>query len=127
MKPNSILFLGCCHGGLKKVALSLFVTCEQIAAVCGLRWSGTAQEFLVAFHTFLFNYCCHREEPEEAAKRAGSSIGRSLPFYSRYDSEADIITILNFGRHISPDLFPSPNLENCPVCNGGNLIVEDTV
>lgn len=113
LKPGSILFLGCCHGGLKKVALILFHNCENITSLCGLKWSGNSREFLVAFHSFLFNVCCAKEEPEIAVNRAASSIGRILPFYSRYDYESDLclLTLMD-GRH-HEDYSPTSQLSEC--------------
>jgi hypothetical protein len=37
LKPECILLLGCCRGGLKKVAFTLFLGCDRIDYICGPR------------------------------------------------------------------------------------------
>lgn len=90
MNSGSVLFLGCCHGGLKKVALILFCNCPTIVSVCGPRWKVSVHEVAVAIHTFLYNLLISQEEPLIAADRTSAAIGFSFPLYDRYDLEADI-------------------------------------
>ena len=55
LNPGAILLLGCCRGGLKKVALQLFSVCEQIDYVCGPRWTVTPADITAGFHCFIYN------------------------------------------------------------------------
>jgi hypothetical protein len=95
MNPNSIIFMGCCYGGLKRVALILFVSCPQITSVCGPKWTVDTANVPVALHTFLYNLLIAKEEPILAAERASASIGLSFPIYDRHELEAEVALMSN--------------------------------
>jgi hypothetical protein len=118
LNTNAVLFMGCCHGGLKKVSLILFSICHQISSVCGPRWNVSDREIPVALHVFLHNLISNREEPQVAADRAAASIGISFPFYNRYELEADLMIVYAVGRSQDADYRTSDelNLPDCPMC-----------
>ena len=118
LNTNAVLFMGCCHGGLKKVSLILFSICHQISSVCGPRWNVSVKEIPVALHVFLHNLISNREEPQVAADRAAASIGISFPFYNRYELEADLMIVYAVGRGRDDDYRTSDelNLPDCPMC-----------
>lgn len=95
MQPGSVIFMGCCHGGLKRVALILFTNCPQIASVCGPKWKISRHEVAVAIHVFLHNLLIAEEEPIVAAERTAAALGSSFPFYDRYELESDIAIMLD--------------------------------
>jgi hypothetical protein len=108
MQPGSVLFMGCCHGGLKRVSLILFTNCPQIVSVCGPRWKVSTHEVAVATHVFLHNLLIAEEEPTVAAERTAAALGSSFPLYDRYELEADIAVMMAHGDYISGDYKPTP-------------------
>lgn len=109
MNPGSVIFMGCCHGGLKRVALILFTSCPQIVSVCGPKWTISGHQVAVGIHVFLYNLIIAEEEPLEAAARTACAIGTSFPFYDRYELEADI-TIMERFAPLNSDYTPTEQL-----------------
>lgn len=91
MKRNSSLFLGCCAGGLKKIALILFHNCPSIASVCGPKGQTKVHDVTMALHTFLYNLIVRGEERDCAAMRASQATGYSFPHYDRFDHESELL------------------------------------
>lgn len=91
LNQDAIVFMGCCHGGLKKVSLILFSICDQISSVCGPRWTVNLAEVPVAIHVFLHNLLRNDIEPQYAAERTASALGIYFPYYNRYELETEII------------------------------------
>jgi hypothetical protein len=121
LNPNAVIFMGCCHGGLKKVSLILFCICAQISAVCGPRWTVNLAEVPVALHVFLHNLVTNTEEPQLAADRAAAALGMSFPFYSRYELETEIMIAQRYARGVdtSEDDYCTSaelSLPDCPTC-----------
>lgn len=87
MNSESILFLGCCRGGLKRVARKLFDGCDKIDYVCGPHWKVTKHEIATAFHVFLYNMEFRGEEPSTAVSRASTSVGYRFFFHDRIEIE----------------------------------------
>ncbi|MEI6656162.1 MAG: hypothetical protein WCP45_15470 [Verrucomicrobiota bacterium] len=118
LNPNAVLFMGCCHGGLKKVSLILFSICHQISSICGPRWTVNVGEVPVALHVFLHNLISNKEEPDVAARRAADAIGIAFPFYNRYELEADLMIVRQFALHSDADYRTSDDLglATCPAC-----------
>ena len=85
LREGTVVFLGCCHGGLKRVALILFCNCPQIVTVCGPRWKVDQFDVALGLHTFLNNILIKMEEPDCAAARTQEATGRSFPIYNRFD------------------------------------------
>jgi hypothetical protein len=84
---GSILMLGCCRGGLRAVAMQLFLSCGKIDYVVGPRWTVTAQEITTGFHIFLYNMVCRKEQPSTATKRASKGTGYDFYYYDRVEAE----------------------------------------
>ena len=97
MNSGSVLFLGCCNGGLKRVAMILFCNCPQITAVCGPKWKVTGHDVAVAIHCFLYNLLISGEEPIVVAERTSLAVGYSFPIYDRYELESEI-AIMQWAR-----------------------------
>ena len=87
LNPNSVLLLGCCRGGLKMVAMSMFLACAKIDYVTGPRWTVTASDITTAFHVFLYNLAIRREQPSTAATRASLATGYDFYYYDRVEIE----------------------------------------
>lgn len=89
LEQESILLLGCCRGGLKRVADMLFLACNQIDYVCGPRWNACDKILAVGFHVFLFNIL-RREQPTTAIERASKATGQDFFHYDRADFEDEM-------------------------------------
>ena len=87
LNPESILLLGCCRGGLKKVAIQLFYYCSQIDYVCGPRWTVTGQDISAGFHIFVYNMKVRREQPSTAVLRASQGTGYDFFCHDRVEFE----------------------------------------
>jgi hypothetical protein len=94
LNENAVVFMGCCHGGLKKVSLILFSLCDQISSVCGPRWTVSLAEVPVAIHVFLHNLLTNQIEPQYAAERTAAALGIYFPYYNRYELETEILYLL---------------------------------
>lgn len=92
LQPESVLLLGCCRGGLKMVAMKLFLACSKIDYVTGPRWTVTPQDITTAFHVFLYNMVVRREQPSTAANRASAATGYDFYYYDRVESEDEVFT-----------------------------------
>jgi hypothetical protein len=87
LNAESVLLLGCCRGGLKKVASELFYYCSQIDYVCGPRWAVTGQDISAGFHIFIYNMEVRREQPSTAVNRASKGTGYDFFCHDRVEFE----------------------------------------
>lgn len=87
LNQDSILLLGCCRGGLQRVADTLFNNCGQIDYVCGPRWTLFGKDITVGFHVFIYNMESRREQPSTAVKRASQATGYDFFCYDRVETE----------------------------------------
>lgn len=94
LRYGSVLLLGCCRGGLRTVALTLFTSCGKIDYVTGPRWTVSPQEITTGFHVFLYNMVCRREQPSTAAARASAATGYDFYYYDRVEAEDAIYSKL---------------------------------
>lgn len=87
---GAILMLGCCRGGLKRVALQLFCACDQIDYVCGPRWTVTGADISAGFHIFIYNMVVRREQPSTAVHRASKGTGYDFFCHDRIEMQDEI-------------------------------------
>ncbi len=90
LSPGAILMLGCCRGGLKRVALKLFFGCDSIDYVCGPRWTVTGPDISAGFHVFLYNMVIRREQPSTAVHRASKATGYDFFCHDRIEMQDEI-------------------------------------
>lgn len=121
LNDDSVLFLGCCQGGLKKISLVLFSLCLNISSVCGPRASVSTDQVPVAIHVFLHNVLTQGLEPQYAAERTAAALGIYFPYYNRYELEPEILFMLERSAGLSEyvvssdlidDLSPLDDLED---------------
>lgn len=101
LNPESVLLLGCCRGGLKMVAMSMFLACGKIDYVAGPRWTVTPQDITTAFHVLLYNLAIRREQPSTAANRASLATGYDFYYYNRVEIEDSVHSGLMMEQVIS--------------------------
>lgn len=87
LSAGCVLLLGCCRGGLRSVAHTLFYYCCQIDYVCGPRWTVTKHDITTGFHVFIYNMESRREQPSTSAKRASDATGYEFFCYDRVEME----------------------------------------
>src|ERR1051325_7913058 len=62
MVPEATLFLGCCRGGMKTVALKIMKMCDKIDYICGPNWNVTGNDLTAAFQAFVQSRVRRNEE-----------------------------------------------------------------
>lgn len=90
LNPGAILLLGCCRGGLKKVASQLFLACDKIDYVCGPRWTVRPADISAGVHIFLYNMEFRREQPSTAVERASKGTGYDFFCHDRIEMEDEL-------------------------------------
>lgn len=90
LNAGAILLLGCCRGGLKRVAYSLFCTCTKIDYVCGPRWTVTGPDISTGFHVFIYNMEIRREQPSTAIDRASAATHYDFFCHDRIELEDEL-------------------------------------
>jgi hypothetical protein len=91
--PGGTLFLACCRGGMKTVALKILTTCQRIDYICGPHWKVTGNDLTAAFQAFVHSRVKKNEEPCKAADRATEACGFKFSCYDREELEAEIETL----------------------------------
>jgi hypothetical protein len=81
-------FLGCCRGGLQRVAYSMFCGCDNLYYVFGPRWEADAQQLACAFHVLVHNFIDRGREPVRAAERASEGIDLTIRAFDRGEVES---------------------------------------
>lgn len=90
LKSGAILLLGCCRGGLKRVALSLFCNCMDIDYVCGPRWTVCGPDISTGFHVFIYNMEVRREQPSVAVCRASQATNYEFFCHDRVEMQDEL-------------------------------------
>jgi len=85
IRPNGTLFLGCCRGGMKAVAIKIFTNCDTIDYICGPHWKVTGNDLTAAFQAFVQSRIKKNEEPCKAAERATEACGFRFSCYDRQE------------------------------------------
>ena len=89
LNSGCVLLLGCCRGGLKPVAKTLFASCAAIDYVCGPRWTVKPCDITLGFHVFIYNMEARNEQPSVAVSRASQACGYDFFCYDRVEMEDD--------------------------------------
>lgn len=91
LNKESILFLACCRGGLKRVAHEMFDWCADIDYICGPRWTVCSHDLVAGFHVFIYNMEVRHEQPSCAAYRASQATGYDFYCYDRVEVEDSLV------------------------------------
>jgi hypothetical protein len=90
LTPGAIVLLGCCRGGLKRVALHLMCACDKVDYVCGPRWTVSPMDIAVGFHVFLYNIVHRREQPSTAVQRASKATNYDFFCHDRVELQDEL-------------------------------------
>jgi hypothetical protein len=85
IRPNGTLFLGCCRGGMKAVAIIIMTNCYTIDYICGPHWKVAGNDMTAAFQAFVQSRIRKNEEPSKAAERATEACGFRFSCYDRQE------------------------------------------
>lgn len=100
LNRECILLLACCRGGLRRVALTLFLSCAEIDYVCGPRWTVTGLDITAGFHVFIYNMEARHEQPSCASERASKATGYDFFCYDRVELEDSYV--VHSGNQVGP-------------------------
>ena len=92
IRPNGTLFLGCCRGGMKAVAIKILSNCNTIDYICGPHWKVAGNDLTAAFQAFVQSRIRKKEEPCKAAERATEACGFRFSCYDRQELLPEIET-----------------------------------
>jgi hypothetical protein len=87
LKPNTILLLACCKGGLLKVATDILAVCNKINFICGVKWNVHAWDLTTGFIVFIHNVEIKNAEPNYAAEKASLATDYTFTCYDRDEIE----------------------------------------
>jgi hypothetical protein len=94
MHPEAVLFLACCRGGLKTLALNMLSVCNKIDYIVGPVWKAKGGDITNAFRAFC--ECCYskkdgtREAPCKIAQCLSEAGGQAFACYDRIDMEGEL-------------------------------------
>lgn len=89
LEEKSTIYLACCRGGYKNMALTLFGVCDTVCTVAGVACDLDLPTEALIFHTFLDNYRKNSDAKKtEQAIRVGCD--HEFNIYKRVDHELDI-------------------------------------
>ena len=98
MVPGGLLFLGCCRGGMKVVALEIMRSCPKIDYVAGPNWKANAGDLVLGFNVFINTLIRYKEEPTVAAERASAATGQKFCCYDRQELAGDVALMHQLDR-----------------------------
>lgn len=93
MNEDRILMLSCCSGGLMEVAYDIFLTCQQICYVLGLRQSLISADMHICFVIFLYNMEKRRVDPVVTCEKIKQT---TVQLFSCYDREEESSSLSNY-------------------------------
>ena len=90
MLPGATLFLGCCRGGMKTVALAILRGCDQINYICGPVWTTKGTKLIQAFNSFAECKFAENVEPDVIKQRMSNAAGQQFSCYDRQELESEV-------------------------------------
>jgi len=98
MLPGATLFLGCCRGGMKTVALNILKGCDQIDYICGPIWNTKGTKLIHAFNSFVECKFAENLEPTAIRERMTSASGQHFSCFDRQELESEVATLRQIGN-----------------------------
>lgn len=92
LTEDTLLYLGCCYGGVLRGAQILMARCDTINYVAGLPCPLNGSEAIVAFTTFM-HWDRKRASATKIREVVGAAVGEEFCFHSRFEMD-HLITIL---------------------------------
>jgi hypothetical protein len=133
--PEGTLFLGCCRGGMKTVALKILMRCAKIDYIVGPNWKSKGIDLVAAFVAFTRSRRSAGDEPGKAAACATAAAGQIFTCYERQDLEEELDLrrrleqmartqdeIIRFLEYVRSELGRIESRIDELTCFGGNLV-----
>ena len=98
MLPGATLFLGCCRGGMKTVALSILKGCDQIDYICGPVWNTKGTKLIQAFNSFAECKFAENLEPTAIRERMTSAAGQHFSCFDRQELESEVAMLRQISK-----------------------------
>jgi len=93
IQQGGTLFMGCCRGGMKTVAIKIMMQCGKIDQICGPFWTLKGNDITKAFHIFVEALVRQKEDPVTAADRASQASNCKFLCYERLDLAGELATL----------------------------------
>jgi hypothetical protein len=93
IQPGGTLFMGCCRGGMKTVAIKIMQQCTKIDQICGPFWTLKGNDITKAFHIFVETLVREKKDPVTAADRASQASNCKFLCYERLDLAGELETL----------------------------------
>lgn len=93
MEPGGTLFMGCCRGGMKTVAIKIMQQCAKIDQICGPFWTLKGNDITKAFHIFVEALVRQKSDPVTAADKASQASNCKFLCYERLDLAGELETL----------------------------------
>lgn len=117
LNKKSVLFLGCCKGGVSQGALVMMANCDTIYHICGSECDIDSREACLSLLTFIQ----HHEKGTEARRieeSVSKAVDRGFSIYSRYEMVMDIADVkermLSQNRYLPDEFYPTQHVEDSP-------------
>lgn len=94
IQPGGTLFMGCCRGGMKTVAIKIMRQCGKIDQICGPFWTLKGTDITNAFQIFLEALVRQKQDPVTAADRASQASNCKFLCYERLDLAGELEMLL---------------------------------
>ena len=93
LQSGGTLFMGCCRGGMKTVALKIMRQCNKIDQICGPFWKLKGNDITKAFHIFVESLVRGGDDPVTAADRASQASKCKFLCYERLDLAGELLSL----------------------------------
>jgi len=94
MKPDCIIMLSCCRGGLNQVAYDLFFCCTKISYIVGPRQSLSSDEMLISFNILLYNLEHRKVDPIIGCERIKAATDLRFICFDRLETEGELAYLI---------------------------------
>jgi len=89
MVPEGVLFMGCCRGGMKTIALQIFKVCNRIDYIVGPNQKAKGGDLVAAFTAFVRDLK-NGAAPIEATERATGATGDQYTCHDRQELDVEL-------------------------------------
>jgi len=118
MKPDCIILLSCCRGGLDQVAYDLFYCCSKIAYIVGPRQSLYPHDLLISFNVLLYNLEHRNVDPIIACEKIKQGTDIRFVCFDRLETEAEtgyLLRVKEYDRKLKEELNEAKQIANEPL------------
>lgn len=93
LTDSTKIYLGCCSGGFKRIALTMMARCPKIYKIAGVPCVLDAQQATLAFHGLLYGLNVEADD-QQIQRMVTPSVGVSFNIHSRLEMVGELSGIL---------------------------------